>query len=253
MMRKTAAAAVMSMALVFAVAEPVSASNPLPAPFSWSGYSWCPTYQAQYGCDTIQSPAQYTVSFDPAQVRQATNGTNDILLLMNSTSTKSGAFNSRVNETWTPPVTFQETIYLPCNSLNQIENWAAFWMDGTVGSWPAHGEIDVAEGLRGVVKSAYHYLNSSGQNAQVQFAPAGNFCGWHTYKVHWTSSTITFYYDGAQIGQLAKSCSSPCKSIGVPIATDPMYVLNDYGAGSNGGPTTPSVIMHIHGFLAVKG
>ena len=39
-------------------------------------------------------------------------------------------------------------------SNGKIDNWPAFWADGT-GAWPATGELDVMEGLGG--RAAYHF------------------------------------------------------------------------------------------------
>ena len=62
---------------------------------------------------------------------------------------------------------FTAVITLPCTAAGQIENWPAFWLDGTTGTWPAHGEIDVMEGLHGHAAWHYHYLNAAGEDAQV--------------------------------------------------------------------------------------
>lgn len=217
-------------------------SRQISAPFSWQGKKWCPSYGSYDGCNTVQSPSQYTVSFAPSQVSESGSS---ILLTMNHSATSSGAINTYGEETWTPPATFTATITLSCNASGQIENWPAFWAVGTTGSWPAQGEIDILEGLGGKATWTYHYANASGQNAQVGGAPAGNWCGTHTYAADWQSSSISFIWDGKKVGQVTNS------QIGVPIASDPMYAIFDYGANpSYGGPTVGGATMKISSYSA---
>ena len=214
------------------------------APFSWSGVNWCPSYHAHDGCATIQHPAQYTNSFDPAQISMSGSPAY-VTLAMNSDATVSGAFNTWGQETWVPPVTFTEQLTVPCDSHGKIYNWPAFWAVGTVGAWPADGEIDIFEGLSGNATWTYHYLDASGHAAQKGATVPGNWCGTHTYSASWTASAITFTWDGQQVGQVTPA------SIGVPIATDPMYVIDDYGTNpAYGGPVTGSVSMTVYSFSA---
>jgi Glycosyl hydrolases family 16 len=212
------------------------------APFSWQNEEWCPSYHGYNGCDTTQNPSQFTVSFAPSQVSESGSG---VSLSMNNAATSSGAINTSGEETWTAPTTFTARITLPCNIGGQIVNWPAFWAVGTTGTWPAHGETDVLEGLGGKATWTYHYASSSGQNAQVSGTPAGNWCGTHTYTANWQSSSITFTWDGRQVGQVTSS------QIGVPIASGPMYAIFDYGASPvYGGPTTGGVAMRILSYSA---
>jgi hypothetical protein len=229
---------------LFAEASTVKPSQ-VGAPISWQNNVWCPSYHSYNGCDTTQKASQYTVSFAPSQVSIVGSS---ILLHMNSAATLSGAINTFGEETWTAPTTFTATMTLPCNVTGQIVNWPAFWVVGTTGTWPAHGETDILEGLGGKATWTYHYVNSSGQNAQVSGAPAGNWCGTHTYAANWQSSSITFTWDGRKVGQVSSS------QIGVPIAADPMYAIFDYGASpSNGGPTTAGVAMSVLSYSAQRG
>jgi beta-glucanase (GH16 family) len=222
---------------------PAKADTAVSAPLVWQGLTWCPTYRGGNGCDNVQqSGTNSSVPFYPSQVT-STGNSNYILLKMNSAANETGAFNTQMYETWSAPATISEQIYLPCNRSGQIENWPAFWLV-TTGSWPLGGEIDVMEGLHGSAAWHYHYLNSSGVNSSVGEAVSGfSGCGTHLYTVNWTTSAIAFYYDGRQVGQVTPS------EIGVPIASGPMYAINDYAASSTyGGPTTGGANMEVFKF-----
>jgi hypothetical protein len=216
--------------------------TPASAPFSWQNEQWCPSYHSYNGCDTTQSPSQYSVSFAPAQVHESGGG---VQLAMNNSATSSGAINTFGQETFSPPVTFTARITLPCNNQGQVLDWPAFWTVGTVGSWPADGEIDILEGLRGHATWTYHYVSASGSNADQTGTPPGNWCGTHTYSASWQDASITITWDGSQVGQVTSG------EIGVPIVSDPMYVIFDYGASAvYGGPTAGGATMGVLGFSA---
>jgi hypothetical protein len=205
--------------------------------------TWCPSYQGNgTSCEASQSPSQYTVGFSASQVTQSAAST--VTLSMDLADKISGAINdlgttaqyiSDDEEVW-------EQVDVPCNAAGQVENWPAFWLDGTVGSWPAHGEIDIAEGLNGGMWFHYHYVNAAGSNAQAGAEFTGNVCGAHYYTVMRTSSTLTFYKDSVEAGTITSA------QIGVPLATDPMYALSDYAAGSVGGPTVDNTSMVVSGY-----
>jgi beta-glucanase (GH16 family) len=215
-------------------------------PFMWDGVSWCPNYYSNTGCNATTST--YTTGssapFYPSQV--ITNGTSGTISLdMNQAATETGAFNTETTQLYYAPATFSEQITVPCSRGSKIDNWPAFWLV-TNGSWPAGGEIDVMEGLSGRVYWHYHYLNAAGQDASVDGPGNGfNGCGTNTYEVNWTTSAITFYYNGQNVGSVTPA------EIGVPIASGPMFVVNDYAASSEyGGPTVGGVSMQVADFTA---
>ena len=230
---------------VTAIATSARGDNAVSAPFRWQGLTWCPTYRTVNGCYTIQqSGTNSSVPFYPSQVTGG-GSSNYITLAMNSAATETGAVNSQMYETWSAPATLSEQINLPCDYSGRIDNWPAFWLV-TTGAWPAGGEIDVMEGLHGTATWHYHYVNSSGMSSSVGAAVSGfSGCGMHTYAVNWTTSAITFYCDGRLVGRVTQS------EIGVPIASGPMYVINDYAASPTyGGPTTGGVNMTIQTFIS---
>jgi hypothetical protein len=227
---------------------PASASTTVGAPFSWEGASWCPNYYgSNYGA-TCGSPTLSgtgsTAAFYPSQISYS-GSTAPIYLDMNSRATESGAFNTQTQQTWSAPATLSEQINLPCNRAGQVENWPAFWLV-TTGAWPAGGEIDVMEGLNGTVQWHYHYLSALGVDSSVGGGLAGfSGCGTNTYEVNWTTSAITIYYNNQEAGTVTPA------EIGVPLASGPMFVVNDYAASPvYGGPTVGNTKMEVFNFSA---
>jgi hypothetical protein len=236
-------------AIVLLGAMPAQA---ITGPFTWESESWCPSYHDYTGdCNTTQSPIQFSVSFAPSQV--SLSGSPFVVdLAMNASATESGADNTLGYETWAPTsstsVTVTEELTLPCNSSGQIYNWPAFWMVGTVGSWPTDGEIDIAEaggtgGGGGVLTWSYHFTNPQNGDAEViTGAPSGNWCGTNTYSVTWSTSAVTISWNGTQVADITASAS-------VPIVSDPMYVINDYGASTTyAGPVQGGETMVVDSF-----
>jgi beta-glucanase (GH16 family) len=77
---------------------------------------------------------------------------------------------------------------------------SALWMnpaDNAYGPWPRSGEIDVAEWFSSDVGYVYPSLHYSSQrfglSSKCAVATPGD---WHLYAVDWTSTTMTFLYDG---------------------------------------------------------
>jgi beta-glucanase (GH16 family) len=109
-------------------------------------------------------------------------------------------------------------VYLPATPAGQVANWPGVWTDGQV--WPNDGENDVMEGLGGNACFHFHSLLGGPGNC-----PAASYTGWHTFAADWEPGVVTYYYDGAQVGQIATG-----------ITSSPMYVLADLSVGS------PSVV-----------
>jgi hypothetical protein len=248
-------------------ASPVFA---LSAPFTWQSNSWCPNLRGTYGypatCGATQAGfASADATFNPTQVTTDANGYVD--LTMNSTGTTSGSFNTGGQETYSASASgnsISEEIGgsgsgggIPCSgSPTKIDNWPAYWMV-TTGTWPAGGEIDVFEGLHGNATWNYHYSNASGVSSQVGGTYGTNNCTAPvTYKAVWYSGTnprIDFYANGTHYGTVTKNCSglpTPCTAINVPVATGPMYLINDYenDNGTESGPLVNSVSMDVESF-----
>jgi beta-glucanase (GH16 family) len=121
-------------------------------------------------------------------------------------------------------------IYLPAYG-NQIANWPAWWTDSQ--NWPVTGEMDMMEGLSGSACYHFHYGTSPSDNNGPGGCASGDYSGWHTYGAEWSPGSVTYYYDGKEVGQLTTG-----------ITSAPMYlVLENSSSGSYGGSVvTPSTM-----------
>jgi beta-glucanase (GH16 family) len=86
------------------------------------------------------------------------------------------------------------------NADSKVDNWSAWWLNGPSSvSWPAHGEIDIMEGLNGGSKTSVHYSDTAGVATNAGQYTAKAAVGCHNMGVQWTGQTATFYYDGVQV------------------------------------------------------
>ena len=129
----------------------------------------------------------------------------------------SGLVNSRSHFTFTHGH-LEARVFVPGNG--SAENWPAFWADGT-GTWPSTGELDVMEGLHG--GDCYHFHSpSGGPGGCAQLSPAS---GWHTFAADWRSGSVTYFYDGQQVGQVTQG-----------ITDAPMFLILNLGLSSSISP-----------------
>jgi beta-glucanase (GH16 family) len=119
-------------------------------------------------------------------------------------------------------------IYLPPAPGELAANWAAFWTDGQ--NWPADGEMDIMETLNG--EACYHFHSSAGAPGACL---TGNYSGWHTYGAEWSANSVTYYYDGTEVGTITEG-----------ITGEPMYlILENSLSGSYGGPSVLPATMQV--------
>lgn len=73
----------------------------------------------------------------------------------------------------------------------ELYNWSAFWASGP--DWPAAGEHDIAEVLRGQMVVVYHSRAGSDN-----YGPVEGYWGdaFHTYGLHRRQHSADVYYDG---------------------------------------------------------
>jgi hypothetical protein len=192
--------------------------------------------------------------FDPAQV-SVSNGSlnlgaisqvrniNGVTYDYSSGAAWTGNGGFTVAPTATAPVTMEARIYIPAAPNGEMANWPTFWSSGN--PWPQNGEIDVLEGLGG--KASYHFHYQSGINSQgkpIEGSENGylktSYTGWHTYAVVWTTTTLTYYYDGAPVGSINSSVTD------APQFLVLSYEVGDHTAadpGAYGGPiVTPDTM-----------
>ena len=101
-------------------------------------------------------------------------------------------------------------IYLPADG-SQIAGWPAFWADGQ--TWPNDGEDDIMEGLSGEVCFHFHDELGGPGSCDTALTP-----GWHTFASDWQPGSVTYYYDGKDVGSITSG-----------ITSAPMYLIVSNG------------------------
>jgi hypothetical protein len=122
----------------------------------------------------------------------------------------------------------------PASSDGGMANWMALWLAGQED--PTNGEIDVVE-TGEIAKYTIHYgaggdTNQPGTYATGDVSMKGG--AWHTFGVLWTTTSVTFVYDGAIV---AAQVGSFQQSSGLE---GPMGILmeNSYGGVAEVFPST---------------
>jgi beta-glucanase (GH16 family) len=117
--------------------------------------------------------------------------------------------------------------------------WPAFWLAGANEKWPP--EIDMLEhwGSQSVSKLYLHPLQGPRQGAVYSAPTAGT--GWHTWRVLWTKTRLTWYYDNKQ---------TYTTTTGVPQQA--MYFIADLADTSNAAAKTSSPAGACNGTLLIK-
>jgi beta-glucanase (GH16 family) len=78
---------------------------------------------------------------------------------------------------------------------DRIANWPAVWTSGQ--NWPEDGENDIVEGLSG--QACFHFHSPAGGpgGCDPRITP-----GWHTFGSDWEPGSVTYYYDGVDVGTI---------------------------------------------------
>ena len=126
--------------------------------------------------------------------------------------------------------------------------WSAFWLLGAnPKTWPAQGEIDIAESqggnagtpvssvVHGAAKDSLKKFSCCGAPPAATNLASNFYSEFHTYTVDQTATTLTFYIDGKLWWQ-AKSSQFP---EGEWIYDQPWYMVLNLAVGDYGG-TPPS-------------
>jgi hypothetical protein len=126
------------------------------------------------------------------------------LVSTNPDDDQPGHTGFQIAPTPTKPVFVEFKATLPATAKGQVANWPALWLDGQ--TWPEDGEIDVMEGGYGY--TAYHVHYGTGMGS-AQGATVNDLSGTHTYGVMWTTTGLTFLYDGVDVGTVNVTLTSP--------------------------------------------
>ncbi|QNE20393.1 glycoside hydrolase family 16 protein [Kribbella qitaiheensis] len=103
---------------------------------------------------------------------------------------------------------FEARVCLPDgNGDGRVDGFPAWWTNGPSSvPWPDHGEIDVLEGIGGGTKASLHYVDPVYHGGTYSSTP---LAGCHNFGSQWTSSGVTFYYDGKPMWSHAFAGSLP--------------------------------------------
>ena len=173
--------------------------------------------------------------YDPAQV-SVSGGSLNLALIAKSESCgipdpeyASGLVNTSGKYSYTYGF-LQARVWLPGVSGNadKVANWPAVWTDGQ--NWPTDGEDDIAEGIKGKLCAHFHSeVNPGGteaadgtaDDAAIHGCVTGGLTnGWHTFGADWEPGSVTYYYDGKDIG-----------SVTTGVTSAPMFLILNYAAG----------------------
>ena len=153
---------------------------------------------------TVMDSSNVSVGPDGLALQLTANGTGG-LVSTNPDDGVAGHSGFQIAPSPGKPVYIEFEATLP-GASGKVANWPALWLDGQ--TWPEDGEIDVMEGLGGY--AAYHiHFGTSGEGSEGPGAGVNDAAGTHTYGVLWTTTSITFVYDGTVVGTIAESLTSP--------------------------------------------
>ena len=167
------------------------------------------------------APGQVGVGDGVAVLTLASNSDPSCKLRSGATASyRSGLLesNGRFNG-YTAGTYLEARVWLPPGSGTPTA-WPAVWTDGQ--SWPNDGEIDIMEVLSGGT-TRWHVHDASGGPGGGPSQPGG----WHVYAAWRKAGSVTFYWDGANVG-----------SAGI-VTNAPHYVILNHAIG--GGSAPPSL------------
>ncbi|MET9407965.1 glycoside hydrolase family 16 protein [Streptomyces sp. NPDC002935] len=176
------------------------------------GSKWNSNWFGCSGCVTKPPNSAEASAYSPSQV-SVSDGSLHLNLIQQPTTVGgktypnvSGLVTSNGKAQFTYGA-FESRIYTP-SSGTQMANWPSFWLDGQ--NWPTDGELDVLEGLGG--SACYHFHSTAGGPGGCA---SGTYSGgWHTFGAEWKQGSVTYYYDGKQVGQITSG-----------ITSAPMYLI----------------------------
>ena len=93
------------------------------------------------------------------------------------------------------------------------------WPDA--GTWPAAGEIDLAEfpgPQRNLLQTTVHYTAA---NRQITKFTKGDFTRWHTYSVIWRRASLAYLLDGRTVMTVRNTAAIPTGPMHLAIQAGP--------------------------------
>jgi Glycosyl hydrolases family 16 len=192
---------------------------------------WSPTWfvdgSTQNG--TVMDASNVSVDANGLELTLNANNTGAIVS-SNPSDGRSGHTGFQVAPSPGKPVYVEYKATLP-SAGGQIANWPGLWLTGQ--NWPQTGEIDVMEGF-GTSQFHIEYGPSGSTFGSSGFSNPGGVGGvtpgTHTYGVLWTTTGVTFVYDGVVVG------TEP-----VPLS-GPMYLVMENSLGS---PSVPGATVTV--------
>jgi hypothetical protein len=187
---------------------------------------WSPTWfgNAEQQNGTTMSASNVAVDANGLELTDAANGTGGIVS-SNPDDSQTGHTGFQIAPSPGKPVYVEYKATLPAATNRQVANWPALWLVGQP-PWPENGEIDVMEGLGGSTAFHLHFGGGDGAGADGPGGVVSSSPGTHTFGVLWTTTGVTFVYDGVVVGTLDVALLSP------------MYLIMENSIGDYGGPTT---------------
>ena len=186
---------------------------------------WSPTWfgntEQQNG--TTMSASNVSVDDNGLELTDAANGTGGIVS-SNPDDGQPGHTGFQIAPSAGKPVYVEYKATLPAAPDGHVANWPALWLVGQ-SPWPQNGEIDVMEGLGGYTAYHIHFGNGDGSGADGPGGVVSSDPGTHTFGVLWTTTSVTFVYDGVVVGTENQSLDSP------------MFIVMENSIGDFGGPT----------------
>jgi len=166
--------------------------------------------------------------FDPAQTTIA-GGEADLSLTASSeycggaTKPYAAGILTTLNK-WSYTYGFLEArVWVPGNG-STVSDWPAIWAVGA--NWPLGGELDVMEGLAGF--ACWHFHDAQNPTGAPGGCLAGPYTGgWHVFGADWEAGSVTWYYDGVDVGTVSSGITGSPMSIVLDLAVD---------SGQYGGP-----------------
>jgi hypothetical protein len=134
------------------------------------------------------------------------------------------------------PVYVEWQTTLPASGNDEIANWPAVWLTGQ--NWPITGEIDVMEGLSGT--AAWHFIwgTTPGVQEPAEDLPGGYIFstpGTHTFGLLWTTTSLTFVYDGRVVGTV--NDGDDINGVVTNVTSAPMYLVMENSLAPANRPT----------------